>query len=458
MLPLLAFAACRAPVEPPPRGHASLGTSDLVPLPPTAPEPDVVESGDTGDGADETLMRGFLAAYPLVFTERVLVGKPVDAFYWHQTRPGPQLDHAPNPDVIYGIGLVDLRTEPAILHATDLFDRYWSLQVSDLFVESVAYVGTRATGGAGGDWVIVPPGYGGALPPGMPVIEATSTRMVVLARIHVRDDDDVPNVLALQPGYTLSPLSTWLGLPAPPMLAAPPVRGRQYDTAANGVAFWDELGDILLASTPRAEEQPLFDALLPYGIGPGLHPSEELTDPVLLERLEQVTVDGLLAIAAETDSYKHWIPELHAGRFDGDLLHRAAWCSDGWVTQEPLEAVYTRSELYEGTMAQVLRMEAWQLPPADAFWSVSVYDEGSHPIANPQERYSVQSTDPSLRFGPKGGVEIRFAPTYPGGPPDNWLPVDASRPYNVFIRAYVPGDAILDGTWRPPPLELVQPP
>ncbi|MCA9493719.1 MAG: DUF1254 domain-containing protein [Myxococcales bacterium] len=446
-------------MEPTPPGPGVVGTSSLVPTPPGT-------SGGVGHTADTaapedpeaTLMRGFLAAFPLVFTERVLAGKPVDAFVWHQSRPTPTLDHAPNPDVIYAIGLVDLRAEPAVLHTTDLFDRYWSMQVSDLFVESVAYVGTRETGGAGGDHVIVPPGYQGYLPPGVPVIEATSTRMVVLGRIHVRDDDDVPNVLALQPGYSLSTLSAWRGQTGPTMPEAPPVRGPQHETATNGVAFWDELGDILLATTPRVEEQPLFDALLPYGIGPGLHPSEQITDPDLLDRLERITVDGLADIVAETDSYRHWIPELHAGRFDGDLLHRAAWCSDGWVTQEPVEAVYVRSELYDGASPHVLRMEASQLPPAEAFWSISVYGEDSHPIANPQERYSVQSTDPTLIFGPKGGVEIRFAPTWPGGPPDNWLPVDATRRYNVFLRAYIPGDSVLDGTWQPPPIELLPPP
>ncbi|MCB9689460.1 MAG: DUF1254 domain-containing protein [Alphaproteobacteria bacterium] len=451
---LLALA-CRAPVD-----HVPTDTSTQPP--PMTPSADTgttpsVETSTPGDPR-ETLLTGFLAAYPLVFTERVLAAKPVDAFVWHQSRPTPALDHAPNPDVIYGIGLIDLRAEPAVLHATDLFDRYWSIQLSDLFVESVAYVGTRETGGHGGDWIIVPPGYAGDLPPGVPVIEATSTRMVALARLHVRSDADVPNVLALQPGYSLSPLSTWLGHSGPPMPDAPPVRGPQYETATNGVAFWDELGDILLASTPRAEEQALFDALLPFGVGPGLHPSEEITDPATLDLLEQVTVEGLAQILAETESYKNWIPELHAGRFDGDLLHRAAWCSDGWVTQEPIEAVYTRSRLFDGAKVLMLRMEPSQLPPAGAFWSVSVYDEDSHPIANAQERYSVQSTDPTLKFGPKGGVEIRFASTWPGGPPENWLPVDGSRLYNVFIRAYIPGESILDGTWRPPDLQAAPPP
>ena len=84
--------------------------------------------------------------------------------------PASRLVVAPNVDTLYSVAILDLRRGPQVLTAPAITDRYYSFQFLDAYTESFAYVGTRATGGRAGSWVIVPPGwtgFGSACPAGI---------------------------------------------------------------------------------------------------------------------------------------------------------------------------------------------------------------------------------------------------------------------------------------------------
>jgi hypothetical protein len=125
----------------------------------------------------------YVAGYPLVVSVRTLqrlgglVG--VNRLFWQNALAGPQSRTivAPNRDTLYSIAVLDLRAEPMVLTLPEVTDRYFTYQFLDAWTESFAYVGTRATGGRAGTWVITPPGWDGEVPAGADRIEATTPQV-----------------------------------------------------------------------------------------------------------------------------------------------------------------------------------------------------------------------------------------------------------------------------------------
>ena len=96
-----------------------------------------------------------------------------------------------------------------------------------------------------------------------------------------------------------------------------------------------------------------------------------------------------------------------------------------------------------------------QLPPVDAFWSLTAYEMPSSLLfANPLNRYLINSPMlPQLKRDADGGVTLHVQADSPG--PDresNWLPVPKG-PFALFLRLYRPQPAAIRGEWKPPKLQ-----
>jgi hypothetical protein len=124
------------------------------------------------------------------------------------------------------------------------------------------------------------------------------------------------------------------------------------------------------------------------------------------------------------------------------------------------DAVYTRAtkdaggEPLSGKRSYVIRFGAGQLPPVNAFWSVTVYDMKQRFVRNPLGRFALGSRD-KLVTGPDGTVSLYVDHQSPG--PDaqaNCLPAPADA-FNLMLRLYWPSREILDGVWRPPVIQRV---
>ena len=95
-----------------------------------------------------------------------------------------------------------------------------------------------------------------------------------------------------------------------------------------------------------------------------------------------------------------------------------------------------------------------ELPPAEAFWSVTIYDDDHHLAANPIGRYALGDRD-ATRTAPDGTLDILIQHDDPG--PErraNWLPAPAGA-FNLIMRVYHPKPAVLAGGWAPPPVTRV---
>ncbi len=104
----------------------------------------------------------------------------------------------------------------------------------------------------------------------------------------------------------------------------------------------------------------------------------------------------------------------------------------------------------------VLKFSKDDLPPVDAFWSVTLYDEDGFPVQNAINRNALGDRD-DLKLGSDGSLEIYIQA---GSPEEvrksNWLPAPESGPFNLTMRLYAPKRQALDGSWKPPPVQRVK--
>jgi hypothetical protein len=407
---------------------------------------------------------GFVFGYPLVVTERTLqtfapvVGVNRPFTQRARSNATSRTVVAPNADTLYAIAVLDLRSGPLLLTVPDIEDRYHTFQLLDAWTESFAYLGTRVTGGKGGTWVLVPPGYEGALPDGTPRIDVPTPQAFLLGRVLVYDDADVANVTALTAQLTIRPLDP--AAPPTPALGAP--AGPPADTGNDGLAFWDQLGDALAVDPPTTDAQrALLAQLAALGVGPGLHPSTEVADPDVRAALEAGIVRGQERIAHAADATEPvdgWRFRTDIGTYGDALDTRAAVARNGWGANVPAEAVYPSADAdatgapLDGTHGYRIHFAGDALPPVRAFWSLTLYGPDRFFVENPLHRYALGDRSPGLAYGADGALDLYVGGTPPPGLESNWLPAPAG-PFSLILRLYLPDDAILDGRWVPPPIE-----
>jgi hypothetical protein len=449
------------------------------------------DEGSNDEGSEPELSgadlaaEAYVAGSPLVVSVRTLqrlgglVG--VNRLFWQNALSGPEnrIVVAPNRDTLYSIAVLDLRSEPMALTLPAVTDRYYTYQLLDAWTESFAYIGTRATGGRAGTWVITPPGWDGELPPGAERLESPTPQVFLLGRFLVDDDADIPNVTAISHESTLQPLSALTGTtppPPPPPLGQPAGTPQDIPTDAT---FFDELGDALAINPPTTPaQQELFAQAEQLGIGPGEHPAAaaaargEATDPAAQRSvLDEGAAAGDRRITDAIDTVGEmvngWSVNLGIGRYGDDLLTRAVVARVGWGANVPEEAVYPIARLdadgepLDGAKTYRITFPAGALPPVEAFWSLSVYGEDMFFAEHPSGRYSIGDRTPDLVHGDDGSLEIVLSHDQPPAPAAgvaaaNWLPVP-DGPFVLMMRLYLPGEAVIDGTYELPPVEPESP-
>jgi len=157
-----------------------------------------------------------------------------------------------------------------------------------------------------------------------------------------------------------------------------------------------------------------------------------------------------------------WITVFGCGLPGNDIFTRAA-CARIFPgpVNVPQEAMYWRTSVdgaghtLTGERDYILHFPPRGLPPNDAFWSLTMADERQHFVANPIDRYSVGDRS-GLAQNLDGSVDIYLQNAAPTGPQSNWLPAPAGR-FNLWLRVYMPGAAILRGEYAVPPVVEARP-
>jgi hypothetical protein len=110
-------------------------------------------------------------------------------------------------DLLYVGGWLDLSKGPQVLHVPDMAGRYFSVQFTDPSTSAnFAYVGKRTTGTTAGDYILSGPGWKGSVPNGMTQISSPTDSVLVIGRVFVESDGDLPIAYALARQIQLAPL------------------------------------------------------------------------------------------------------------------------------------------------------------------------------------------------------------------------------------------------------------
>jgi hypothetical protein len=384
----------------------------------------------------------------------------------------------PNSDTPYSMLWLDLRAEPMVISVPPVNkERYYSVQLIDGNTYNYGYIGSRATGPEPGDYLVVGPDWKGETPAGIKkVFQSTTPFGLTIFRTQLFNADDMPNVVKVQAGYKAQPLSAFLTQPAPP--AAPKIDFVPATTKGIKENFYAYLDAALefVPETPDTKE--LHARLASIGIGPGKKfafkdLSLEHKAAVLLamkegeDKVEKFLNSGVKDI----NGWKVGAVFGDAAFFKGDWLKRAAAAKGGIYGNDAVEAMYpmTRSDSTGETLDSskhnyTLTFPVGQLPPVNAFWSVTMYDGKSQLlIENPINRYLINSPMLSdMKKNEDGSLTLYIQKDSPGADKEaNWLPAPNDTVYLV-MRLYWPqteAPSILpagEGTWKPPGIVKVQ--
>lgn len=353
----------------------------------------------------------------------------------------------PNNDTMFSSAWADLTEGPLTLTIPPTGSRYISVALMNMYADNDAVLGTRTVGPNGGRFTVV----GGQQAGGGPgVVRLSTPHGWVVVRMLVDGEADLPAVRAVQDQLRLEG----------PTPAQPPAYATRH---ANWSEYFVSAQQLLVANPPPATDTRILAEIAPLGLDAhgGFDPGR--FDATATAEIEAGIRDARAALQSDMPMsiIDGWLyPPPNVGAFGQDYRFRAATALYGLAPLPPAEALYKRSLNYDGDEMLRLSFAPGQLPPVDAFWSISMYEltpEGqSFFTGNPIDRYSIGDRTPGLKTNANGSLDIWIARQDPGGERTaNWLPAPARGPYRMTVRTYLPKPAIRDGRWRMPALQKV---
>jgi hypothetical protein len=382
--------------------------------------------------------------------------------------PADTAVQTPNSDTPYSFVGMDLRAEPIVLTVPKIEkDRYFSIQLVDAYTFNFDYIGSRATGNGGGAYLIAAPSWKGETPPGVAkVIRCETELAVAIYRTQLFSPDDIDSVKKVQAGYKAQLLSIFLGQPAP--AAAPaiefiaPVTPEQE---RNSLEFFNVLNFVLKFCPTNPSETALMERFAKIGVGAGKTVDVTSLSPEMKTAMEQGRADAwvdLAGLKVEIDAGKVAVGDLFGTReyLKNNYLYRMIAAALGIFGNSKQEAMYppygvdSTGQKLDGASKYTVHFAKGQLPPAHAFWSLTMYElPQSLLVANPLNRYLLNS--PMLSqfvMDPDGGLTLYIQNESPGNEKEpNWLPAPKGA-FTIFMRIYWPEEAALDGSWKQPPM------
>jgi hypothetical protein len=428
--------------------------------------------------------QAYVYGYPMVDSYRIQHAYFVDTQNpeykapWNQLRNTPRVytpqDKAvqtPNSDTPYSMIGLDLRAEPIVLTVPEIDKtRYYSVQLIDAYTFNFDYIGSRATGNGAGSFLIVGPGWKGATPKGVKKVIRSETELALgVYRTQLFNPGDIDRVKQVQAGYRAQPLSLFLGQSAPP--AAPPIvfiAPLTPATQKTSLEFFNVLNFVLRFTPTVPSEKALMARFAKIGVGAGKTIDVDKLSPEMKTALEQGMADAWADFAELHKRFE--AKQVTSGQMFGtraylknNYLYRMAAAVLGIYGNSKQEAMYpayavdAKGQALDGSKHYTVRFAPGQLPPVNAFWSLTMYEmPASLLVANQMNRYLINSSMlPHLKKDADGGLTLLVQSEWPGKDKEaNWLPAPKG-PFAMAMRLYWPKEAALRGQWTAPPLRAV---
>ena len=442
--------------------------------------------GETSASASPQVARAiakeaYIYAFPLAANYQTLYKQAIDTTSHDYRAPFNTLTNAssvatpedkfvvtPNSDTPYSYLWMDLRAEPMVVTMASIEkERYYTGQLIDLYTFNFAYLGTRSFGNDGGNFLIAGPGWNGATPAGIKAVLRAQTQFAyLLIRTQLFNAADIVNVRTIQGGYGVQSLSAFLHQPAPP--SAPAVNWPKPSADMLTTASIFPYLNFLLQFCPTdPSETDLMARFAELNLGAGK--SFELAS--FAPPVQQAIADGIADSKADVEVMMRKIntdqvqsSDLFGTRefLKNNYLYRFIGAKLGLYGNSGADAAYfgyfvdaAHRPLDASKSNYELHFAKGAIPEYHAFWSLTMYDGKTQLlVANPIQRYLLNSTTlESYKYGADGSLTFYVQKNSPGKDKEpNWLPAP-DGPFYCIYRVYMPGEAVLNGTWKKPPMQ-----
>jgi len=393
---------------------------------------------------------------------------PANAFHHMTAFPDASFREVvrPNFDTLYSSAWFDITQEPLIISAPDTAGRYYLLPMLDMWSDVFAVPGKRTSGTAAAHFALVQPTWTGTLPEGVQRIDAPTPAGWIIGRTQTNGPKDYEAVHKVQAGYRITPLSQW-GREAKPApfqpnpavdMKTPPLVQVNTMPAAR---YFGMAAELMKVHPPHLSDWSTLARLKRVGIEPGKSFDLTKAPPAVQTGLGGAPADGLQlmkekvpALARVTNGWQMNVDSM--GVYGNFYLKRAIVAMVGLGANQPEDAIYplcvadAAGQPLDGSHNYVLHFKKEELPPVNAFWSVTMYDAEGFQVANKLDRFAIGDRD-ALKFNADGSLDLYLQHESPGADKEsNWLPAPKSGVLGVTMRLYAPRPEALDGRWNPP--------
>ena len=387
----------------------------------------------------------------------------------------------PNSDTPYCLFWGDMRTEPLVLTVPEMEeDRFYQVQLVDLYTHNFAYVSTIATGNKPGNYLITGPGWKGEKPEGITEVIPCETQFLFsIVRTQLFNPEDIKNVKAIQDAYRFEPLSTFLGTEPPAFPANITFPEWKEGSQFNVGAF--EYTDFMLSLVSiHPDEKEMMKRFAKIGLGTDDKFDINKFSPEVQEAIAEGVKEGFAELeafikknsadplaSAKLFGTREFLKESAKNNYGLNDLYmlRTAAAHLGLYGNSGAEAIYPGyfvdnegRKLDASSNSYKIVFEADQLPPVSAFWSLTMYDGKTQLLVeNSLDRYLLNSTMMDQFVIKKdGSLTLYIQKDSPGKKLEsNWLPAPKG-PFYLVLRLYGPEKAALMGKWVNPPLVKIQ--
>lgn len=364
---------------------------------------------------------------------------------------------SPNNDTFYSYAVCDLRHEPVVINVPRIENRYFCLQLCDIFTNCPDYISTLATGEGPGNYLLARSDWEGDPPAGIDkVIKIPSTIALILGRTQVFGPDDQDEAALIARGYKATPLSEFAGTTPPS--GDPLTWSYGFYDAKNGTVegFFQLFNDMVAYQLLNAEDKALMEKFKSIGLEAGKPFDISQFDADVWAAIQagageakQEIEEQTLLIGKEANTW-HYAPA-NSGNWGTDYMTRAAAAWKYIYVNTPEEAVYltvdtdSQGEPLNGANNYRITFAKEQIPQVKFFWSLTLYNDKGFLAENPIGRYNIKGGDDTLKYGEDGSLTLSIQHGEPeASPTTNWLPAPEGSFY-MILRMYGPAEEAIKG-------------
>ena len=384
-----------------------------------------------------------------------------------------------NTESVYGWAWLSLKDGPMVIetppNVLGVIDDFWFRNVID-------FGNAGPDKGKGGKFLILPPGYKGAIPKGYIVARSPTFNNLLFWRGFLVDGSAKPAVDSIKKTMRVYPLGQSASASKLNYVNG---SGKEMNTVhANNFSFYEEMAEVVQEEPNNAMDPETLGALAAIGIekgkpfAPDARMKKILTDAAAVGN---ATARALVFSSRSKEAYTYpnsaWNnPVLGFEGADYTLVRNGARLLDSRTYYFYYATIQTpamvkkmvgagsqylmafkdgKGQALDGAKAYTLH-----LPPnipVKTFWSLVVYDNQTRSMLQTDQQFpSMGSQKKGIAINADSSVDVYFGPTAPAGHEANWVQTVPGKGWNLILRLYGPLEPFFDKTWRPGEIELAK--